>query len=105
MSIADVENQLLTGDEIAFIIFDHDLGKNQLTGHDIAKLLMEKDMFCKRLAEILSDTVPPFVATCPIGAGDGYLVFLLLFLFGYGVVYAILTAVWLVSIPICWINK
>jgi hypothetical protein len=42
MSTADVENQLLTGDEIAFIIFDHGLGKNQLTGHDIAKLLGER---------------------------------------------------------------
>ena len=45
-SMVDVEHQLLTGDQILFVTFDHDLGENQPTGHDIAKLLVEKDMDC-----------------------------------------------------------
>lgn len=43
-SMIDVKNQLLTGDQVAFVTFDHDLGESQPTGYDIAKLLVEKDM-------------------------------------------------------------
>lgn len=43
-SMTDVKNQLLTGDQVAIVTFDHDLGEGQPTGYDIAKLLVEKDM-------------------------------------------------------------
>jgi hypothetical protein len=57
-------------------------------------------MICKRLTEFLGAATPTFV---DFGDADGgFLLFLILFLLGYSIVYAILTVLWLVSRPICW---